>query len=106
MKTIRPKYYQGQDGKDLFDRFEEGLLTPDEVRGFYKGNLFKYVARYQGKNGLQDLDKAGTYLHRLRQFEAQLNDGLDKKPDGTIRDLNNTTSGYLKKEAKQYGGKK
>lgn len=71
------------------------MLTQDEVRGFYKGNLFKYVVRYKGKNGLQDLEKAGTYLHRLKQFEAQL-----------AGDLDNTTQGYLRKEAKQYGGKK
>lgn len=36
---IRPGYYKGKDGKDLFDRFEEGLLTKEEVVGFYKGNI-------------------------------------------------------------------
>lgn len=91
---IKPKYYRGEDGKDLFDRFEEGLLSKDEVRGFYKGNIVKYVARYQGKNGLQDLDKAGTYLHRLKQFEAKLSG-----------DRRNTTTGYLNELNKQYRGK-
>lgn len=91
---IKPKYYRGEDGKDLFDRFEEGLLSKDEVRGFYKGNIVKYVARYQGKNGLQDLDKAGTYLHRLKQFETKLSG-----------DRRNTTTGYLNELNKQYRGK-
>ena len=36
---IKPEYYQGKDGKDLFDRYEAGLLKEDEVIGFYKGNL-------------------------------------------------------------------
>lgn len=91
---IKPKYYRGEDGKDLFDRFEEGLLSKDEVRGFYKGNIVKYVARYQGKNGLQDLDKAGAYLHRLKQFETKLSG-----------DRRNTTTGYLNELNKQYRGK-
>lgn len=67
---LTPEYYQGSDGKDLFDRFEEGLLSPDEIRGFYKGNIIKYVTRYQGKNGFEDLQKAGVYLSRLETFEA------------------------------------
>ena len=50
---IRPGYYKG---KDLFDRFEEGLLTKEEVVGFYKGNIIKYVTRYQDKNGIEDLE--------------------------------------------------
>lgn len=86
---IRPKYYQGKDGKDLFDRFEEGLLTAEEVRGFYKGNLFKYVARYQGKNGVQDLDKAETYLHRLKRFEKE------NSSNTATRNISNTTTRYL-----------
>lgn len=98
---IKPKYYQGKDGKDLFDRFEEGLLTAEEVRGFYKGNLFKYISRYQGKNGMQDLDKAETYLHRLKQFEK--NAIAKYSSNTTTRNISNTTTGYLKKEARQYG---
>ncbi|MDU2670382.1 MAG: DUF3310 domain-containing protein [Clostridium sp.] len=33
--------------------------------GFYIGNIIKYVARYKGKNGLEDLKKAQWYLDRL-----------------------------------------
>lgn len=69
---LMPEYYKGQDGKDLFDRFEEGLLSPDEVRGFYKGNIIKYVTRYGDKNGTEDLKKAGIYLKRLETFETPL----------------------------------
>lgn len=69
---IKPDYYKGQDGKDLFDRFEDGLLTVDEVRGFYKGNVIKYVTRYQDKNGIEDLEKAQTYLERLKKFDNKV----------------------------------
>lgn len=66
---IKPNYYKGKDGKDLFDRFEDGLLTKEEVIGFYKGNVIKYVTRFEQKNGIEDLDKAITYLNRLKEFE-------------------------------------
>lgn len=68
---IKPDYYKGQDGKDLFDRFEDGLLTKEEVVGFYKGNIIKYVTCFEDKNGVEDLDKAMTYLNRLKDFENE-----------------------------------
>lgn len=70
-EEIRPSYYKSKGG-DLFSFYEEGLLTEEETRGFYKGNVIKYLIRYQGKNGLQDLDKASTYLSQLSKFEVKL----------------------------------
>ncbi len=70
MAELQPDYYKGKDGRDLFDRFEHGLMTPDEVVGFYKGNVIKYLTRYREKNGLEDLKKAQVYLIRLIVFEG------------------------------------
>lgn len=39
--------------------------------GFYVLNLVKYVRRYKGKNGIEDLKKARTYLDRLIEFEEK-----------------------------------
>lgn len=64
-------YYCGNDGKDLFDRFEEGLLSNEEFIGFMKGNVIKYITRYQDKNGIEDLNKAKHYIERLIQFEEK-----------------------------------
>lgn len=69
MGKLKPSYYMGTDGKDLFDRFESGLMTRGETIGFYKGNIVKYVTRYAGKNGIEDLKKARVYLNRLIKFE-------------------------------------
>lgn len=69
MAELQPDYYKGKDGHDLFDRFESGLLTPDEVVGFYKGNVIKYLTRFKGKNGLEDLRKARVYLTQLIKFK-------------------------------------
>lgn len=70
MAELQPDYYKGKDGRDLFDRFEHGLMTPDEVVGFYKGNVIKYLTRFKEKNGLEDLQKAQMYLIRLIVFEG------------------------------------
>ena len=70
LNKLRPDYYKGKNGKDLFDMFEEEF--PREwTTGFYVLNLVKYVRRYKGKNGIEDLKKARTYLDRLIEFEEK-----------------------------------
>lgn len=44
-------------------------LTPEEYRGFLKGNVLKYVSREAEKNGLEDLKKDKWYLDKLIEFE-------------------------------------
>ncbi|MBT9670459.1 DUF3310 domain-containing protein [Secundilactobacillus kimchicus] len=77
-EEVRPAYYKGQDGKDLFERFEEGLMTPEETIGFYKGCVIKYLVREDNKNGKKDLDKAATYLNLLEDFKYPQNSSDDK----------------------------
>lgn len=43
----------------------EAALTPEEFRGFIKGNAMKYCWREKHKGGDQDLAKAAWYLNRL-----------------------------------------
>lgn len=64
-----PQRYTGEDGKDLIDRFEEGLIPEEQTRGFLKGNVLKYLVRYEDKGGMDDLIKANEYLRRLIAFE-------------------------------------
>ena len=64
-----PQRYTGEDGKDLIDRMEEGLISEEQTRGFLKGNILKYVTRYEDKGGMEDLIKANEYLRRLIAFE-------------------------------------
>lgn len=66
---LRPAYYK-QNNHDLWWYLEQGLITKDEFIGFIKGNIFKYVTRYQNKNGVEDLQKAKTYLEELIKFET------------------------------------
>lgn len=43
----------------------EACMSPEAFRGFLKGNVLKYVWRYENKNGLEDLKKAKWYLKAL-----------------------------------------
>lgn len=41
------------------------VLTPEEFRGYLKGNVFKYLWREKDKNGIEDLRKGREYYDRL-----------------------------------------
>ena len=40
-------------------------MTPDQFKGFLRGNAIKYLARADDKGGLEDLKKARHYLDKL-----------------------------------------
>lgn len=65
--AARPKHYH-HGGIDVF-KYGEANFTYEEMRGFYKGNIIKYVTRFNMKNGLEDLEKAETYLRALYDLE-------------------------------------
>jgi hypothetical protein len=46
----------------------ESLLTPDEFRGFLKGNIIKYSMRQGRKEGSDDSGKALHYMNKLDEF--------------------------------------
>ena len=41
------------------------ILTPEEFKGYIKGNIIKYITRESHKNGNEDLKKAQWYLNYL-----------------------------------------
>ena len=43
----------------------ESWMSKEEFSGFLRGNVIKYVSRYQDKGGLEDLKKADHYLSKL-----------------------------------------
>jgi len=43
----------------------EAQLTPEEYRGYLKGNVAKYLWREKHKGGIESLQKAQWYLNRL-----------------------------------------
>lgn len=63
--------YKTASGKQLFDVLEDDLLTYEELRGFYKANIYKYTHRYKQKNGIEDLKKVRVYVDQLIKLEEK-----------------------------------
>ena len=45
----------------------EAVLTPEEFRGFLKGNVIKYSMRAGRKEGSDDAGKARHYMQKLKE---------------------------------------
>lgn len=43
----------------------EASMTPQQFRGYLKGNVIKYLWRYDHKGGVEDLKKGLWYLNKL-----------------------------------------
>ena len=43
----------------------EAALTPEEFRGFLKGNILKYIWRERVKGGRESVEKGRFYIERL-----------------------------------------
>ena len=61
--NINPDHYK-VGGIETFD-FITAKSSPDQIAGYCKGNILKYVSRADHKNGVEDLKKAKWYLDKL-----------------------------------------
>jgi len=54
--------------KQLVEPIEymEMLMTPKEFQAYLRGNVIKYISRYDAKGGIEDIKKAQVYLSWLR----------------------------------------
>ena len=64
-----PEHYT-RGGIECIDAIKSAL-TPEEFRGFLKGNILKYTWRERHKGGMQSLQKAQWYLNKLLAEEQQ-----------------------------------
>lgn len=62
-----PSHYT-QGGIETIDCIQ-AALTPEEYRGYLKGNILKYIHRERHKGQTESLMKAEWYLKRLIQFD-------------------------------------
>lgn len=62
-----PPHYN-QSGIETIDAIQ-ATLTPEEFRGYCKGNSLKYLWRERHKGGTQDLEKAAWYIERLARTD-------------------------------------
>ncbi|MED3623241.1 DUF3310 domain-containing protein [Neobacillus thermocopriae] len=61
----KPNHYH-KNGIDVIG-YSELQFSCEELKGFYRINVLKYVTRYDRKNGLEDLQKAKFYLEKLME---------------------------------------
>jgi hypothetical protein len=64
-----PKHY-GQGDIECIDYIKD-ILTDEELIGYYRGNVAKYLYRWRYKNGVEDLKKARWYLEALIQHQSR-----------------------------------
>ena len=62
-KVNHPSHYNSK-GKETIEILKD-YLSEEEYAGFLKGNILKYIHRYEYKAGLEDLEKAKWYLEEL-----------------------------------------
>lgn len=58
----------------------ESWMTAEQFEGFLRGNVIKYIARYDSKGGLEDLHKAHHYLGMLIEFVERSAPPEDREP--------------------------
>ena len=54
------------------------MLSPKEMRGYLRGNSFKYRWRYRYKNNIEDLKKAEWYEKKLLRLEEVMSNHLNR----------------------------
>ena len=68
-----PAHYT-QGGVECIDAIR-AAMTFEEFCGYLRGNVIKYMWRYNDKGGIQDLAKAKWYLNRLIDERKKQNNG-------------------------------
>lgn len=67
-----PSHYQSKNGLEVIDVIEAFTADLSGIEATDTGNVIKYICRWKGKNGLQDLKKAMWYLqHLINHVENQ-----------------------------------
>lgn len=91
--VFNPKHYN-QGSHECIDEIK-AMLTPDEFRGFLKGNIIKYRYRANLKNGKEDLAKADNYAYYLMHGCFKKVKDNDSVSDNSNNDSMPDVLGYI-----------
>lgn len=61
--AIRPDHYKTGGMETI--KILKAKMSPEEYKGFLKGNIIKYLTRADHKNGAEDYKKAQWYMDEL-----------------------------------------
>jgi len=64
-----PGHYTKDGGIECIDAIKASMSSA-AFKGYLKGNVMKYIWRYEKKNKLEDLQKANVYLGWLIKEES------------------------------------
>ena len=62
--AVNHPYHYTRGGIECLEAIKASM-EPCAFIGYLKGNIIKYLWRYEDKNGIEDLKKARFYLKRL-----------------------------------------
>jgi hypothetical protein len=77
-----PAHYGGADNPYEVIKVLEAWLTPEQMIGFLKGNVIKYLGREGKKPTKDDIGKASWYATYLADFEKR--HGVERRVDGAV----------------------
>lgn len=64
----------------------DASMSPEAFKGFLKGNVIKYMWRYEKKRGAEDLRKAQWYLSRLADL-VELDESNQEAIAETVQEM-------------------
>ena len=64
-----PAHYAGHGGVECIEAIRASM-SAEAFAGYCKGNVLKYLWRYQEKGGAEDLEKAKWYLNKLIEISG------------------------------------
>lgn len=72
--TVEHPAHYCSGGVECIDAIKSSM-TLEAYCGYCKGNVMKYIFRYEKKGGIEDLQKASVYLTWLIAAEREREDG-------------------------------
>lgn len=73
MDNVNHPSHYAKGGVECIEAIKASM-TRSGFAAFCKGNVMKYLWRYEDKNGLEDLNKAAVYLKWLMESVAECED--------------------------------
>jgi Protein of unknwon function (DUF3310) len=100
---INPAHYQGPTGVECRE-IQRAVLSHEQMVGYWRGCVLKYIFRYERKGGVEDLRKAIRCIEFLIQ-EIEAGDGpgingvLPGTDAGNLQQTRRSAAGWMSEQA-------
>lgn len=68
MSNVNHPSHYNQGGIECIDAIQSATALLSGAEAFCTGNAIKYLWRWKGKNGVEDLNKAIWYIEKLKEL--------------------------------------